>query len=318
MITMKNKFTPSVNIIRDLNSPFDYIHTPNAERVFEQLDNNYSAGIHSFNIIGSFGTGKSSFLLALEKQLKGEKVFFDFSPISLNGSKDFQFINIIGGYRSIGEAFAEAIGLVPSSGNVLADLEKYYGNIRQKNKRLVIVVDEFGKFLEYAAANNPEKEMYFVQQVSEFVNDVEKEILLITTLHQNFQAYTRELTPGQRMEWEKVKGRFKEIAFNEPVEQLLFLAAKCLDNKNDIKVPLSHQELTETFLNAKVFPLGNELMVELSQKLLPFEMMAAAVLTLSLQKYGQNERSLFVFLRSNEIGGLDDYDHVTTKPRHVS
>ncbi len=91
---MENKFTPSVNIIRDLDKNFNYIHTPNAERVLEQLDNGFSAGIHSFNIIGSFGTGKSSFLLAFEKQLKGEKKFFTLSPSALNGLRPFKFINI--------------------------------------------------------------------------------------------------------------------------------------------------------------------------------------------------------------------------------
>lgn len=34
------------------------------------------------------------------------------------------------------------------------------------------------------------------------------------------------LTEVQRQEWNKVKGRFQEIVFNEPVEQLLYLAAR--------------------------------------------------------------------------------------------
>lgn len=305
---MENKFTPSVNIIRDLEKPFDYIQTPNAELVFGQMDNNYSAGIHSFNIIGSFGTGKSSFLLAFEKQLKGENVFFDISPISLNGSKESQFINIIGSYRSIKDAFAEAIGSKATETDILAELERYYRRIKEENKRLIIIVDEFGKFLEFAAANNPEKEMFFVQEVSEFVNDLSKDILFITTLHQNFQAYTTGLSLKQRTEWEKVKGRFKEITFNEPVEQLLFLAARYLDNQIDTKEQVNHKELIDIILESKAFPLDNRFISGLERKLLPFDMVAAAVLTLSLQRYGQNERSLFLFLKSKDINGLDDYD----------
>jgi len=305
---MDSKFTPSVNIIRDREKPLDYIQTPNAEQVFKQMDSNYSAGIHSFNIIGSFGTGKSSFLLAFEKQLKGEKVFFNFSPVSLNGSKEAQFIHIIGSYRSIRGAFAEAIGSKASGTGILDELDDYYRRIQAENKRLIIIVDEFGKFLEYAAANNPEKEMYFVQEVSEFVNDVGKDILLITTLHQNFQAYTMGLSPKERTEWEKVKGRFKEITFNEPVEQLLYLAARYLGNKFECKEQLNHRELLELILKSKAFPLDNRSISGLDRELLPFDIIAAAVLTLSLQKYGQNERSLFLFLKSNDINGLGNYD----------
>lgn len=47
---------------------------------------------------------------------------------------------------------------------------------------------------------------------------------------------------------------------------------------------------------------------EFARKLLPFDPLAGAVLTLVLQRYGQNERSLFTFLQSNDRFGLKDYD----------
>jgi hypothetical protein len=315
---MENRFTPSVNIIRDLNKSFEYIQTPNAERVFEQLDNNYAAGIHSFNIIGSFGTGKSSFLLAFEKQLKGERKFFNFCPKTLNGSQSTEVINIIGSYRSIEAVFIEKINPKNSVRDVLGELGVYYEKLREKNKRLMIVVDEFGKFLEYAAANNPEKELYFVQLLCEFANDVNKDILFITTLHQNFQAYTLDLNVKQRMEWEKVKGRFKEIAFNEPVEQLLFLASRYLQKEKHIETPDGYSELMDSIINANVFPAAGNLDGDLTPNLLPLDILSASVLTLALQKYGQNERSLFSFLKSNDLYGLEDYDSITNPYYNLS
>lgn len=304
---MEDRFTPSINILRDLNKSFDYIQTPNAERVFKHLDNNYSTGIHSFNIIGSFGTGKSSFLLAFEKQLRGEKKFFDFPPKSLNGHQSTQCINLIGSYRSIEDAFSEALGSKTGSRDVLEELDVYYNKVRGKNQRLVIIVDEFGKFLEYAAANNPEKELYFVQLLCEYANDVNKDILFITTLHQNFQAYTTDLSIKQRQEWEKVKGRFKEITFNEPVEQLLLLASRHLQKEKCV-TPTGYQELIGAIANSNAFPSTNQLDDGLVRNLLPLEPLSASVLTLALQKYGQNERSLFSFLKSNDLDGLNDFE----------
>lgn len=60
---MVNNFTTSVNIIRDSDRDFNYISTPNAIQVFSQIVNDFKKGIRSFNVIGTYGTGKSSFLL---------------------------------------------------------------------------------------------------------------------------------------------------------------------------------------------------------------------------------------------------------------
>ena len=69
MITMpkiKYYYSPSINIVRDLNKNLEYIPTTNAKQVYTHIAKNYATGTHSFNIVGSYGTGKSSFLLALE------------------------------------------------------------------------------------------------------------------------------------------------------------------------------------------------------------------------------------------------------------
>src|SRR5690606_17223629 len=95
----------------------------------------------------------------------------------------------------------------------------------------LIVVDEFGKFLEYAAKESPEEELYFIQQLAEFANTPELPVLFITTLHQPFEDYALSLDKTQRNEWDKVKGRLTEVSFNEPVEQLLFLASERIKQK---------------------------------------------------------------------------------------
>ena len=73
---MAINFSPSINIIRDANKDIAYLPTPNTERIFQQIVNDYKIGTRSFNIIGSYGTGKSAFLLAFEKNLKGERLDF--------------------------------------------------------------------------------------------------------------------------------------------------------------------------------------------------------------------------------------------------
>ena len=104
--------------------------------------------------------------------------------------------------------------------NVFDALDSMYRRFHEEKTALVIVIDEFGKFLEYAAEHNPEQELYFIQQLAEYVNDSSKNILLLTTLHQGFDSYARGLDMTQRQEWEKVKGRLKEFVLPLQVPEL--------------------------------------------------------------------------------------------------
>lgn len=60
------KFSTSVNIERDKDKAFNYIITANAKQTIGKIVDSFTAGIHSFCLIGSYGTGKSNFSLDLE------------------------------------------------------------------------------------------------------------------------------------------------------------------------------------------------------------------------------------------------------------
>ncbi|MGO8056321.1 hypothetical protein, partial [Rhizobium leguminosarum] len=57
-----------------------------------------------------------------------------------------------------------------SSKEVIKAVNYKYESLEKKKKGLAIIDDEFGKFLEYAAQNKPESELYFIQQLAELVN----------------------------------------------------------------------------------------------------------------------------------------------------
>lgn len=225
MITMQNNWTTSVNIIRDSNTEFNYLPTPNGKKVVTQLVSDFKKGLRCFNIIGSYGTGKSSFLWAIEQSIAGKKRYFETTFIDDNSK--YGFLKIVGSYASLKSKLAETLNVKAdiSDEELFAELyAKYHGLGEKSRSALFIFIDEFGKFLEYASQNNPEQEIYFFQQLAEFCNNPNYNIMLVSTVHQNIDSYSYGLTTLQRQEWSKVKGRFREIAFNEPVEQLLFLA----------------------------------------------------------------------------------------------
>ena len=306
---MANNFTTSVNIIRDTERDFNYIPTPNSKQVVSQIVNDFKKGIRSFNVVGTYGTGKSSFLLAFEQSIKGTKKYFE--PNFLANPK-YDFIKIVGSYSSIIEKFADDFEVNINKNqqeNILSEIFNRYHAIGKENKVLFILIDELGKFLEFTSKNNPEKELYFVQQLAEFCNNPKHNIVLITTVHQSLESYAYGLTKTQQQEWTKVKGRFREITFNEPVEQLLFLASEYLAEHFENKASkIEIEKCLKLTTDTKAFNFNGNFLKDIASKIYPLDVLSANILTLSLQRYGQNERSLFSFLESSDHTGLGKFN----------
>lgn len=305
----KSFFSPSVNIIRDSENELNYIPTPNGTQVYNQLVNDYRTGIRSFNIVGTYGTGKSSFLWAFEKNINRKRAYFSSGDI-FRPLKEFVFVRFVGEYGSLSETLARRFGIGEddyTSEDIIRHIDTYYKPLHKSGKGLAIVMDEFGKYLEHAAKNNPENELYLIQQLAEYVNDSRRNIFFITTLHQDFNGYAHGLSKSRQNEWDKIKGRLREVTFNEPVEQLLYLASERIAQLQIGNRDKNFSRLFKAIDTAKAFPLKDYFNEPFAEKLLPFDILSAAVLTLSLQKYGQNERSLFSFIESGDHLGIKEF-----------
>ena len=301
-----NYFSPSVNIQRDQNRPLNYIPTRNGEKAFKKITSAFSHGTKSFNIIGAYGSGKSSFVLALDKVLSRKADYFQNPFDEIIDSFETTFI--VGEYISFKQVFCETFD-INSTKDLFGDLKKIVEKKAKSKIGQLIVVDEFGKFLEYAAKESPEDELYFIQQLAEFANSPHLPIIFITTLHQAFEDYALTLSKTQKKEWDKVKGRLVEISFNEPVEQLLFLASERINQKSlpcSIKTE-SQKQLFDIIQASDAFPMRDYFSFEFAQKLFPFDILSASIATLAFQRYGQNERSLFSFLESDDYLGINDF-----------
>jgi len=305
----KSNFSPSVNIKRDEYKAFDYIVTPNAEKIFDGIVSNLDSAIHSYTIIGSYGTGKSSFLIALMQSLSGTQNHFK----TKSNQGEYKFDLIVGRNQSIIQELISQFDLSNGDGSSLLDeIKKIELDYRKKGIKWFLIIDEFGKYLEYAAKNNPDTELYLIQQLAEIANEKESSLYIITTLHQSFDSYAFGLSLQQRKEWDKVSGRLKEIPFNEPVEQLLLFASEHLAKNSIVSEVVEFEVLKNVIDSSNVFPLKNHLNLDLYKNLFPLEPLSAAILALSLQTYGQNERSLFTFLNNDDELGLSHFSEASS------
>ena len=299
----------STNILRDESKQIDYVVTPNTKEIFDRIFiNNYGSN-KSFNLIGNYGTGKSTFLWALEKNLNKEKIFFSNLNSEQDDVVDYEFIKIIGENDSLLNVLSKELKLKGAVDNskIITALEKRRINASKNKKGIVLVIDEFGKFLEYASKNKAADELFLIQQISEWANDDLNKTYFIITLHQNFSSYGNSLSNQDKLEWEKVKGRFVDLVFNEPVEQLIYFASKKLKEFSiPKKIESDFKRLLKLIQDSKLVSHNKLVNQELSDSLYPLDWLSSNVLVNSLQRYGQNERSLFSFLN-------DDTDYSVKK-----
>lgn len=171
---------------------------------------------------------------------------------------------------------------------------------------LLLVIDELGKFLEFAAQHPSQEDMFILQTLAELADRSQQTpLFLMTILHQAFEAYAQRTDQSQREEWTKVQGRFEDVVFTEPTEQVLRLVGAALDKTSEIfckdsirtaaKIGLIPQQLND-----------NEITI-LLQDCLPLHPTVALLIGPLFRRFAQNERSLFAFLNSSEPYGLQDF-----------
>ncbi len=170
---------------------------------------------------------------------------------------------------------------------------------------LLLVVDELGKFFEYAAQNPEHGDLFALQTLAEFASRSKKTpLLMMTILHQAFEQYAQRLATFQHEEWAKVQGRFEDVSFVEPTEQVLRLIGSAIEKNVTIEKP---NFLISVDLALKPHRLDTSEFLSLLESCLPLHPTVALVASSLFRRFAQNERSLFALLSSSEPHGLQDF-----------
>ncbi len=221
-----------------------------------------------------------------------------------------QFAQLI---KKINKRLASA---APESPSYASDITECFEAATQRigkagGKGLILVIDELGKFLEYAVENPSQGDMFVLQSLAEFASRSNgTPLFLLTILHQAFEQYAQRLGKFQREEWAKVQGRFEDLAFMEPTEQVLRLIGYAIER--DVKA-LQTLSTARSFLEVSV---GLELkprqldraeFLQLLERCLPLHPTVALVVGSLFRRFAQNERSLFALLNSGEPHGFQEF-----------
>lgn len=179
-------------------------------------------------------------------------------------------------------------------------------------KGVFVIVDELGKLFEYAARYPQKSDVFVLQELAEqAARSSENPIVFVGLLHQSFQEYGIHLDLATRREWAKIQGRFEDIAFLEPAEQMMQMITQAIRWNSDKSNILSTymDELATAASKIGIAPPGMQKkdFITTAKAASPLHPVTLVALPFVFRRFAQNERSLFSYLSSLEPYGFQEF-----------
>lgn len=349
LFDIPSRFMRSVQLERDYDDPGaleEYIVTPSMAATFQRVARGLMPGARqrAWRVTGDYGVGKSSFALVLAHLLAGdaggrgravaERMGWPAEadvpplwPLLVTGARESLAVALARGvaeglerrrptragirWNRLAER-AAAIQKQPDVDGVMTLLDEVRGFAGSDGAGVLLVIDELGKLLEYAAAEPDREDVYLLQRLAQSAaRSGERPFFLVGLLHQGFQAYAERLPSVARHEWDKVAGRFEEIVLDQPMAHTAALVAGALGVRTEglSKSVLEAARTTAAATAGMGWMSGATsaaLTLETAQ-LYPLHPTVLPLLVRFFARFGQHERSLFGFLLSSEPCALQAF-----------
>jgi len=318
-----------------------YILTAQALTALERIADGLTNHARAWTLTGPYGSGKSFFGLflanLLDRQRPGHVSAWEIvtkadSSLAkrlqqvLGEGDGFETVAVTGSRISLQECLARGFSQVMEAKDFPQPLKDELETIRGADSRAflkwlktfietasrsgvrtngtLIVFDEMGKALEHAASHPQESDVYLLQELAEFAaQSNEHPLVFIGILHQAFDGYAALLDRTTQREWAKVQGRFEDIPFQEPpIQQMRLLASAFVERQaiSDWSVSSKVEEWRPAAMGAEEFEA-------LCQRVYPLHPSVFVSLPYIFRRLAQNERSIFVYLSSQEPFGFQEF-----------
>ena len=190
--------------------------------------------------------------------------------------------------RAVADAFGQAARLLCQSG---------WGGV-------TIIIDELGKFLEFAANHPRQSDVFALQELAEgAARSGDFPILILGMLHCNPAAYAQRLSRAQQSEWSKVAQRFRQITLFPSDIERMDMVGHALQQSDELH--LNGQFAPVVAACAPFAPAGlGARFGHLARAAFPLHPLALLALPPLFARAGQSHRSLFNFLCGEEHGAL--------------
>ncbi|MEG1151075.1 MAG: hypothetical protein RSD51_03205 [Malacoplasma sp.] len=181
-------------------------------------------------------------------------------------------------------------------------------------KGIIILFDEFSKYLEASNDDSIANEIKIIQDICELANSSKDyKIFNIFVMHKKIQEYNRELSIKVKNAFKSIEGRIEYKEFYTTSKNNYELIGDVLiKNKEYDLFKRSSKTFKELCKSTRLINAFNAVFEdsEIEQTILdncyPLTPLAACLLLKISERIGQNERTVFTFLSSTEENGLLD------------
>ena len=173
---------------------------------------------------------------------------------------------------------------------------------------LLLIADELGKFLEYAALHPRQGDIFVLQELAEAAARSAAPLFLVAVLHQNAEAYARALGGAQQAEWAKVGERFREAPFFPSDSERMDMVGLALQHDPALNLDGAFGRLAARCGSELPEPSGARFLAQ-ARAAYPLHPLVLRALPALFRRAGQSHRSVFNFLNGQEAHALGRFLH---------
>lgn len=349
-IEIRRRYTRSVDIARDADDPDSlegYEVTPSIRdatlRVLAGLSS--ESRQRAFRVVGPYGTGKSAFGVFLARLLgergqgqattllkqangvlpdvplwrpvpvSGRRVSFsrDLLQLALRSFDQEQAVTTASLQKRIRAQLRDEVKV-----DAMAVIELLAEAAAMSRSRtgegVLLLVDEMGRFLEYAILNNQTEDPSIFQALAERAGGAASpDLAVVGFLHHRFIDYVAGMGKWAEAEWARSAERYEEVSFGNSTEQSLFMLSRAIKpcKRHSTAVRRKAERIYTNAVERDVFVVSLPDIVKIASNLYPLHPASVATLASAFHRFGQNERSLFSFLQSLEPASLKRFAQFT-------
>ncbi len=297
-----------LNIIKILKSEGIEVVLPGiSEKIIESIDKwqkQFPDTYKSFTkLIESKGKNIEKWIEDIKNQNEDEIAYFNAIYPTLTSGATFEI-----GYN---ESF-------------LTQMEHIVDVLSKNNLGLIIVHDEFGRFLQGLNNSSLNETMQDIQDLAE-ITDREKSLQFMLITHKSLRQYFKGMHEDIAREFQRIEKRFRQYNITSDQATFLKIAEVILTENIQEKPEISKETYENTLTRLKSYPLFPSLNPSereriIAKSMYPLHPVSLFMLPHLSSVFGQNERTLFTFLESEETGGLINHirkSNVYFKPHQL-
>jgi hypothetical protein len=320
---MDPRFMRSVHLERDVMDPLSsmgYVLTPVAKHALERITASFQPGStqRAWRVSGDYGCGKTALALILARVAAAKMDEVPKAVTRFAKGPTLQPVLATGDSEPLAQTVMRALGREKKRGKIHSEevlaavVDTVTSARRKRHNGVLLILDELGKNLEHAARNPDLDDIFILQRLAEeAARSGDKPLVLVVMLHQGVMAYSAGLDSVAKREWTKVAGRFEEIVYSQPMEQVATLAHATLSTRTDALPKNMVSKCMACMKQAIAVGLYGSSpavsLVNLAAGLFPLHPTVLPVLVRTMRRFAQNERSLFSFFASAEPAGLQEH-----------